>query len=49
MIKPRRFVNYKKFSIFMSFLSHELKRLGIDEFNKKYKNHSYKGIYIRNT
>ena len=46
MIKPRRFVNYDKYTMFMSFIAHEVKRYGIEKFIEKYKNsNKYTGIY----
>lgn len=45
MIKPRRFVNYNKYTLFMSFLAHEFKRLGIEKFIEEFSNKKYRGIY----
>lgn len=47
MIRPKRFVNYKKYTLFMSHMAHELKRLGADRFIEKYKPSMYKGLYRR--
>lgn len=43
-VKPKRFVNYNRYTLFISFLAHELKRLGIDNFIKTFKNKKYYGI-----
>ena len=45
MVKPKRFVNYKKLTLFMSHLAHEFKRMGTEEFIKKYKNFKCHGVY----
>lgn len=44
-MKIKRFVNYNKWTLFTSMLAHDLKRLGIDGFNEKYKDSKYMGIY----
>ena len=44
MCKPRFFVNYTKYTLFMSFLAHEYKRLGYLRFINKYKNKKYRGL-----
>ena len=43
-IRPKLFVNYTKYTLFISHLVHEKKRMGIDAFIEKYKNKRYGGI-----
>lgn len=47
MIKIRRFVNYDRWTLFMSHLAHEYKRLGYSGFINKYSGARYHGIYKR--
>lgn len=42
--KPKFFVNYTKYTLFMSFLAHEYKRLGYLRFIEKYKTKKYKRL-----
>lgn len=46
-IRPKFFVNYDRYCLFVSFLAHEYKRLGTDAFIKKFRNQKYRGINQR--
>lgn len=44
LAKPKRFVNYTNYTLFMSFLAHEKKRLGVEEFITTFKTRKYSGL-----
>lgn len=43
----RRFVNYNKYTMFISAIAHDQKRLGNQEFMKVYSCANYRGLYKR--
>lgn len=48
MIRPKFFVNYTKYTLFVSYLAHEKKRMGTNLFIDKYKNSIYIEEFVVN-
>lgn len=44
-MRPKLFVNYSRFCLFISHLAHEYKRMGLEAFVEKYSGMKYRGIY----
>ena len=44
MVRPKFFVNYTKYTLFISHLAHEKKRMGTELFIDSYTNRKYRGF-----